>query len=86
MSRSVIRADFGRPLAPAFAIVGFREQGVLVSEASVPASYLFRAGRVFAEVNSTARTGIVLVNTSIQAQIDPPAVVSFLLHGYQWEF
>jgi hypothetical protein len=55
-----------------FAIFGLRQQGVLVTEASVPASPLIRNGRIFAEVSGVVNTGIAIANPN-----DTPAAVSF---------
>jgi hypothetical protein len=69
---SRIRPDAGRPLPPGLAIFGFRNNGVLVSEASVSASSRITEGRVFAEISSSVNTGIALVNPTSEA-----ATVSF---------
>src|SRR3989442_3360626 len=53
-------------------LFGFRPNGVLVSEASVPATPLVQSGRVYAEVGSTARTGIAIANPN-----DSTATISF---------
>src|SRR5262249_11479797 len=54
------------------AIIGFRQNNVLVSEASVPASPLIRSGRIYAEVGSSINTGLAIANPNSQ-----PATVSF---------
>ncbi|HYR90837.1 MAG TPA: hypothetical protein VE422_42640 [Terriglobia bacterium] len=43
-------------------LFGFRPNGVLVSEASVPASPLIQSGRVYSEIGSSTRTGIAIAN------------------------
>ena len=44
--------------APAgLAIFAFRQNGVLVTEAAVPASALIEGGRIYAEIQEAARTG-----------------------------
>jgi hypothetical protein len=63
----------GGSTAPAgVAIFGYRENGVLVSEAGVPASSLMQAGRTFAEWNGPVNTGIALANPN-----PVPADISF---------
>jgi hypothetical protein len=57
-----IQADQGRPLPPGMAIIGFRQRGILVSEAAVPASPLVSSGRIFAEIGNGVNTGIALAN------------------------
>jgi sugar lactone lactonase YvrE len=54
------------------AIFGFRQNNVLVTEASVPASPLMRSGRVYAEVDSSIYTGLAIANPNSE-----PATVSF---------
>jgi uncharacterized repeat protein (TIGR01451 family) len=49
--------------APAgVAIFGFRQNGILVTEAGVPASQLIQSGRIYAEVNGPVNTGIAIAN------------------------
>lgn len=54
------------------AIFGFRQGGVLVTEAGVPASPLIQSGRIYAEVNGPVNTGIAIANPNSQ-----PATISF---------
>jgi sugar lactone lactonase YvrE len=54
------------------AIIGFRQNNVLVTEASVPASPLIRSGRIYAEVGSSINTGLAIANPNSE-----PATVSF---------
>jgi uncharacterized repeat protein (TIGR01451 family) len=54
------------------AIFGYRQGGVLVSEAGVPASPLIQSGRMWAEVNGPVNTGIAIANPNPQ-----PASISF---------
>lgn len=54
------------------AIIGFRQNNVLVSEAGVPATPALSAGRIYAEVNDTVHTGVAMANPNNQA-----AFVSF---------
>src|SRR5439155_4780802 len=46
-----IQPNIGLPTPSGVAIVGFRQNNVLVSEASTPASSLIRAGRIYAEID-----------------------------------
>src|SRR5207253_7038039 len=63
--------------APAgLAIFGLRQNGVLVTEASVPASPAIQHGRTFAEVNGTVNTGLAIANPNIQ-----PVTVAFFFTG-----
>lgn len=54
------------------AIFGFRQNNVLVTEASVPASQLRQSGRIYAQVGGSANTGLAIANPNNQ-----PAMVSF---------
>ncbi len=69
-------ADTGSTDPSGFAIFGFRSNNVLVSESSVPASPLIRAGRIFVEVGPGAflNTGIAIANPNSQT-----ATVQFTL-------
>jgi len=49
------------------AIFSYRQNGVLVSEASVPAMPLFQSGRIYAEVNGLTDTGVAFANPNTQA-------------------
>jgi hypothetical protein len=69
---SRIQANAGQLAPPGLAIFGFQHDGVLVSEASVPASRAILSGRGFAEIRSNVRTGIALANPNNET-----AVVSF---------
>ncbi len=67
-----IVSDPGTSLPSGMAIFDFRQQGILVSEATVPASSLLTSGRVFAEAGNTVNTGMAFVNPQSR-----PATVSF---------
>ena len=69
-----IRADAGQSIPSGLAIFALQQHGVLVSEASVPASRPILAGRVFAEAGPDVNTGIALANPN-----DQPAILSFYL-------
>ena len=55
-----------------FAIFGFRQNGVLISEASVPASPLIQGGRIYAEVVVPVNTGLAIANPN-----DVAATINF---------
>jgi hypothetical protein len=67
-----IQPDGGQTVPQGLAIFGFQQRGVLVTEASVPASRPAKAGRVFAEVTPNVNTGLALANPN-----DDAATVSF---------
>jgi glucose/arabinose dehydrogenase len=57
-----IQADSGSALPSGVAIFGLTQNGVLVSEASVPASPLVQSGRVYAERGALVNTGVAIAN------------------------
>ena len=58
-----IRAGAGSTTPSGIAIFQFRDgQGVLISEASVPATELIQEGRIFAEVDGPVNTGLAIAN------------------------
>ena len=67
-----IQPAAAQPVPSGLAIFALRQQGVLVSEASVPASPAIGAGRLFAEVGGAVNTGVALANPNGQ-----DATVSF---------
>ena len=68
-----IRADAASTTPSGIAIFQFRNSdGVLVSEAGVPAAGLVSNGRIFAEVNGPANTGLALANPN-----EVPATIRF---------
>ena len=67
-----IRAEAGSTTPSGIAIFGFRQDGVLVAEAGVPASEPVQEGRLFAEVNGPVNTGLAMANPS-----DTPATIVF---------
>ena len=78
-SSATVRVGYGRlqtsagSRAPgAVAIFSYRPNGVLVSEASVPASAPVQAGRIYVEVNGPVNTGFAIANPNNQ-----PATVSY---------
>ena len=68
-----IRADAGSTTPSGIAIFQFRDsQGVLISEAGVPAAELIQEGRIFAEVNGPVNTGLAIANPNGEM-----AIISF---------
>ena len=68
-----IRADTGSTTPSGIAIFQFRDSdGVLISEAGVPASEPVQEGRIFAEVNGPVNTGLAIANPN-----DGPAFIQF---------
>lgn len=48
------------------AIFAYRQNGIVVSEAGVPASPLIQSARIYAEINSVVNTGIAIANPNSQ--------------------
>ena len=79
-TEETVRVGYGRISAAAgsatpsgIAIFQYRDsQGVLIAEASVPATGLIQEGRIFAEVEGPVNTGLAIANPN-----DVPAVISF---------
>ena len=68
-----ISADVGSTTPSGIAIFQYRDiQGVLIAEASVPATELIQEGRIFAEVEGPVNTGLAIANPN-----DVPAIISF---------
>ena len=67
-----IRPDSGRTTPSGLGIFGFTSNGVLVSEAGVPAAAPVQSGRIFAEVNGPVNTGLAIANPN-----DTEATISF---------
>ena len=57
-----MQPGFGRTTPSGVAIFGFRQNGILVSEAGVPASPAISEGRIRAEVNGPVTTGLAIAN------------------------
>jgi virginiamycin B lyase len=55
-----------------FSVFSLRQNDILVSEASVPASPVLRGGRIYAEVNGPVKTGLAIANPNRE-----PAQLSF---------
>jgi hypothetical protein len=62
-----IQPDPGKTTPAGVAIFGLRQNGVLVTEAGVPASPLMRVGRIYALMDSAVSTGIAIANPNDQA-------------------
>ena len=67
-----IQPDSGSTTPSGIAIFGFTQNGILVSEAGVPASTLIQSGRIYAEVDGAVNTGVAIANPN-----DVAAEVSF---------
>ena len=68
--------DEGTTTPSGNAILGFRQDGVLIAEASVPASEPVQEGRIFAEVNGPVNTGLTIANPN-----NTVATIDFYLNG-----
>ncbi len=67
-----VAADEGMTAPDGLAIFGFRHDGILVSEAGVPAVETVLEGRIFAETDGAVRTGLAIANPN-----DGPATIGF---------
>ena len=67
-----VEADDGSTTPEGLAIFGFRQNGILVSEAGVPASATLQEGRIFAEIDGPVRTGLAIANPN-----DTAAMIEF---------
>src|SRR6266850_99073 len=76
-----IQPNSGSTTPSGLAIFGFRQNNILVTEASVPASALLQSGRIYAEVNGPVNTGLAMANPNAQ-----PATVSFFFTGPNGNF
>ena len=61
-----VNSDPGARPPSGLAIIDFRQNNVLVSEAGVPASGLISSGRIYAEISSLINTGITVANPTNQ--------------------
>ncbi len=71
-----MEAKAGSSVSSALAIFGFRQDGILVSEASVPASPLLQTGRIYAEINGAVNTGLAIANPNSQS-----ALIAYTFYG-----
>ena len=67
-----VETDAGMTPPAGLAIFGSRVNGILVSEAGVPASAAVLEGRIFAETDGPVRTGLAMANPN-----DAPATIAF---------
>jgi hypothetical protein len=72
VGHATVRLNPGSSLPAGLAIFGARINGVLVSEATVPATRAVFSGRIYAEVDGPINTGIAFSNPNIS-----PATVRF---------
>ena len=72
VGHGLLQSDAGSSLPDGIAIFGYRQGGVLVSEASVKASPTIQSGRIYAEVNGQVNTGLAIANPG-----DDDALLSF---------
>jgi len=68
----VVEPDIGSPNPEGIAIFTYRQNGVTVTEASVPATAPVQHGVLYAEINGGAKTGLAIANPS-----DQTAFISF---------
>ncbi len=73
-----IRAEAGSTTPSGIAIFGFRQGGVLIAEAGVPATEAVQEGRIFAEVRAPVNTGLAIANPN-----DAPATILFYFRDAQ---
>jgi len=57
-----IQPRFSSAITSGLAVVGYRRDGFLVSEAAFPASSLMRSGRIYTEIQDSVNTGISITN------------------------
>jgi hypothetical protein len=69
---AAVEADAASSNPSALAIFSYRQNGVLVTEASVPSTALLQAGRIYADVNGPANTGVAIANPN-----NRPAAIAF---------
>jgi sugar lactone lactonase YvrE len=61
-----IRVNSREPAPSGFAVFRVRQDNVLVSEATIPASSLIRQGRIYVEMSPRVRTGLAIINPNSQ--------------------
>ena len=74
-----VETDDGMTPPVGLAIFGSRLNGILVSEAGVPASAAVLEGRIFAETDGPVRTGLALANPN-----DTAATIAFFFTDSEW--
>jgi hypothetical protein len=78
---ATIQPIAGGAMPSGVAVIGLRQNGVLVSEAGVPASPALRTGRIYAEISAPINTGLALANPNNQS-----VTVSFYFTGAAGDF
>ena len=63
---AIVLPNSGTPTPSGIAIFGYRPNGVLVTEAGVPATPVLRTGRIYAEVAGAVNTGVAIANPNAQ--------------------
>ena len=76
-----VNSDPGARPPSGLAMIGFRQNNVLVSEAGVPGSGLITSGRIYAEVSSTINTGVAIANPTNQT-----ATITFFFSDASGDF
>jgi hypothetical protein len=76
-----VKGNFGSTTPGGMAILGLRQNGVLISETSVSAAPLVQSGRVYAEIDGAVNTGLAIANPGSSA-----ATVSFYFTGPNGNF
>ena len=66
---AAIQPNVGSNAPAGVAIFGYRQGGILLSEAGVPASPLITSGRIYAEMNGAVNTGLAIANPNNVAAI-----------------
>jgi Matrixin/IPT/TIG domain len=69
---ATIQPDSGNSTPSGIAMFGYRVNGILVSEAGVPAAPALQSGRIYAEVGPIVNTGVAIANPN-----STPAAVMF---------
>jgi hypothetical protein len=79
---SKIQTDSDTRSPAGISIFGFRQNGVLVTEATVPAARLIQSGRIFAEVNGPVKR----MHTPLQTPriLFQPAISRERVHLQTW--
>ena len=78
---SKIQANSGSTPPSGLAILGLRQNNVLVTEAAVPATAPILSGRIYAEISGSVNTGVAIANPG-----SVPATVSFYFTGANGNF
>jgi predicted outer membrane repeat protein len=76
-----IQANSGSTTPSGLAILGLRQNNVLIAEAAVPATAPILSGRIYAEISGSVNTGVAIANPG-----SAPATVSFYFTGANGNF